>query len=50
MTWRRWYCARAVPKAPVETPMTAAGFPDQALLPYGRAAQSIAFFNTPGIE
>ena len=31
-------------------PMIAAGFPAQALSPYGRDAASIAFFNTPGIE
>src|SRR5205807_9440532 len=46
MIWRRWYCARAVPMAPIEAPMIAAGFPDQALSPYGRDAQSMEFFKT----
>jgi hypothetical protein len=30
--------------------MTAAGLPYHALSPYGRDAQSMAFFRTPGIE
>src|SRR5881397_4344105 len=25
--WRRWYCARAVPVAPIEAPIMATGFP-----------------------
>src|SRR5262252_618172 len=33
--------------APVDAPMIAAGLPFQALSPWGRKAQSIAFFNTP---
>jgi hypothetical protein len=36
--------------APIEAPIIAAGFPFHALSPYGRDAQSIAFFKTPGIE
>ena len=31
--WRRWYWARAVPMAPTEAPITAAGLPAQALSP-----------------
>ena len=31
-------------------PVIAAVLPSHALSPYGREAQSIAFFNTPGIE
>ena len=31
-------------------PMTATGLPSQALSPYGREAQSMAFFKTPGTE
>ncbi len=30
--------------------MIAAGLSVQALSPYGRDAQSMAFFNTPGME
>jgi hypothetical protein len=33
-----------------DAPMIAADFPDQALSPWGREAQSIAFFKTPGME
>jgi hypothetical protein len=33
--------------APVDAPMIAAGLPFQALSPWGREPQSIAFFNTP---
>ncbi len=43
-------CARAVPTAPVDAPMIAAGLPFQALSPWGREAQSIAFFNTPDTD
>jgi hypothetical protein len=39
-----------VPILPIDAPMIAAGFPAHALSPYGRDAQSIAFFNTPGTE
>ncbi len=45
----RAFCARAVQMAPVDAPMIAAGLPSQALSPWGREAQSIAFFNTPSI-
>jgi hypothetical protein len=38
------------PERAMEAPMMAAGFPDQALSPYGRDAQSIAFFSTPETE
>ena len=37
-------------EAPRDAPMIAAVFPDQALSPWGRQAQSIAFFKTPGME
>src|SRR5437016_11623598 len=47
---RRCNCARAVPMAPVVAPMIAAGLPFQALSPWGREAQSIAFFNTPDTD
>jgi hypothetical protein len=36
--------------APVDAPMIAAGLPFQALSPWGREAQSIAFFNTPDTD
>jgi hypothetical protein len=32
-TYRRWYCARAVPMVPIEAPMSATGFPFHALSP-----------------
>ncbi len=47
---RKWYCARADPNGLTEAPITATGFPCQQLSPYGREPQSIAFFNTPGME
>ena len=34
----------------IEAPMMATGFPFHALSPKGLDAQSIAFFNTPGME
>jgi hypothetical protein len=40
----------AVPIAPVDAPMIAAGLLFQALSPWGREAQSIAFFNTPDTD
>src|SRR5690348_14825836 len=43
-------CAIAVPIAPGDVPMTAAALRENEFLPYGRLAQSIAFFNPPGIE
>ena len=33
-----------------DAPMIAAGLPSQALSPWGREAQSIAFFNTPDTD
>src|SRR5437667_9258322 len=36
--------------APVDAPMITAGLPSQALSPWGREAQSIAFFNTPDTD
>ena len=42
--------ATAVPMAPVDAPMIAAGLPFQAVSPWGREAQSIAFFNTPDTD
>src|SRR5206468_1693534 len=36
--------------APVDAPMIAAGLAFQALSPWGREAQSIAFFNTPDMD
>src|SRR5437773_2870704 len=36
--------------APVDAPMIAAGLPFQAASPWGREAQSIAFFNTPDTD
>jgi hypothetical protein len=47
---RKWYWARAVPSIPTEAPMSATGLPSNAFSMYGREAQSIAFFRTPGIE
>jgi hypothetical protein len=41
--------AIAVPIAPGEVPITAAGLRENEFLPYGRLAQSILFFSPPGI-
>src|SRR5688572_9650266 len=49
-TLRNCCCAIAVPILPGEVPMTAEGLRAKELLPYGRLAQSIAFFKAPGIE
>ena len=49
-TARRLCCARAVPIAPGEVPMTADGLRANEFCPYGRLAQSIAFLRPPGIE
>ena len=40
----------AVPILPGDVPMTAEGLRANEFLPYGRLAQSIAFFNAPGID
>jgi hypothetical protein len=40
----------AVPIWPTEAPITAAGMWSKEFCPHGRDAQSIAFFNAPGIE
>jgi hypothetical protein len=42
--------AMLVPGAPTEARIAPAGFPVQALCPYGRDALSIAFFKTPVME
>jgi hypothetical protein len=47
---RRCCCATAVPIFPGDVPITADGFRVNAFLPSGRLAQSMAFFNAPGIE
>ena len=47
---RKCACAMAVPIFPGDVPMTPDGFRANAFFPYGRLAQSIAFFNPPGIE
>src|SRR3954467_12127266 len=47
---RRCCCATAVPILPGDVPIIADGFLVNALVPYGRLAQSIAFFNAPGID
>ena len=47
---RRCCWPTAVPICPIEAPMTAEGLWVKAFLPYGRLAQSIAFFSAPGIE
>src|SRR6185312_114962 len=49
-TLRRLCCAIAVPIAPGEVPMIADGLRANEFLPHGRLAQSMAFFNPPGIE
>ena len=49
MILRRCCCASAVPMAPGDTPITAAGLPARALCPYGRDAWSMAFLRTPGM-
>src|SRR4030095_9714606 len=49
-TLRSCCCAIAVPIAPGDVPMTADGLRVNEFCPYGRLAQSIAFFNPPGIE
>ena len=40
----------AVPIWPTEAPITAAGMWSKEFCPHGRDAQSIAFFNAPGME
>ena len=47
---RKCCCATAVPIFPGEAPITAEGLRVNAFLPYGRLAQSMAFFSPPGIE
>ena len=47
---RRCCCPTAVPIFPGDVPMTADGFRVNAFVPYGRLAQSIAFFSAPGME
>jgi hypothetical protein len=49
-TPRRLCWARAVPSAPGEAPITAAGMWLNEFSVRGRDAQSIAFFIPPGIE
>ena len=49
-TLRSCCCASAVPMEPGDVPMTADGLRVNEFLPYGRLAQSIAFFRAPGIE
>ena len=39
-----------MPIAPGDVPITAAGLREKELLPYGRLAQSMAFFKQPGME
>ena len=50
MMLRRWACATAVPIFPGDVPMIADGFRENEFFPYGRLAQSIAFFSPPGID
>lgn len=40
----------AVPMAPMEAPTSPLGLPANEFVPHGREAQSIAFFNAPGME
>src|SRR6476659_1879646 len=47
---RKCCCATAVPIFPGEVPITPEGLRAKAFFPYGRLAQSMAFFNAPGIE
>jgi hypothetical protein len=47
---RRCCCPTAVPILPGDVPMTAEGLRANEFLPYGRLAQSIAFFNAPGMD
>ena len=47
---RRCCCATAVLILPGDVPMTADGLRANEFLPYGRLAQSIAFFNAPGMD
>ena len=49
-TLRRCCCAIAVPMAPGEVPTTAEGLRVNEFFPYGRLAQSMAFFRPPGME
>src|SRR5271157_3054720 len=48
--FRKCCWARAVPMAPVETPMIPAGFPAHTPWPGGREPWSRAFLTRPGIE
>src|SRR4051812_5755957 len=47
---RRCCCPTAVPILPGDVPMTPDGLRVNEFAPYGRLAQSIAFFSPPGIE
>src|SRR5215210_5545201 len=47
---RRCCCAMAVPIAPGDVPIVAEGLRLNEFFPYGRLAQSIAFFSPPGID
>src|SRR5687768_7530262 len=47
---RKCVCAMAVPILPGDAPIIADGFRVNEFFPYGRLAQSIAFFNPPGID
>lgn len=49
-TPRRLCCATAVPICPIDAPITAAGMWSNEFCPHGREAQSIAFFNAPGMD
>src|ERR1044072_6874048 len=46
----RCCCATAVPILPGDVAITVDGLRANEVFPYGRLAQSIAFFNDPGIE
>src|SRR6476620_12179229 len=46
----RCCCATAVPTFPGDVPIVADGLRANEFLPYGRLAQSIAFFRPPGSE
>jgi hypothetical protein len=47
---RRFCCATAVPILPGDAPITADGLCANEFFPYGRLAQSMAFFKLPGMS
>ena len=49
-TARRLCCPTAVPIWPMDAPSMPAGMWSKEFCPHGREAQSMAFFNAPGMD